>query len=118
MYEQIAVKNVMRNIKREVLRLLLTSWLVFTWLVMWIPVRCFTKLNCCFWYACEQRVKHGGYIRAVPSKRGLWYHFIWVDNEGVAWEFTNSAFDRKDGPNINILLTSIYYGKVRKYAYN
>jgi len=91
-------------------RKLVTAWMIFIWIII-APVIAFTSYSNCWYYALMQKIKYGGNMVPISSKRWSGHHWIWIDEDMQPWEYTLTKMP-KFTPWYKLI---VYKGVVRKF---
>jgi len=94
----------------QIVRVIFTFFLMAVFFWSW-PVRLFTDKNNCYFWTLERLIVEGGSAKWYNSKRWFGYHVIWVDQDGIAWEYTRPRMLR----NTPWWKMIFYNGTVRKF---
>ena len=87
-----------------------TSCMVVLW-VLQLPIVIFLpKYSNCWYYAVKNKLRYGGKIFSLESKRWAGHHFMWLSPEHELWEYTYPDMP-ENTPWYKLL---IYKGKIRK----
>ena len=95
----------------------LKAWVLYTipiiiiWIIIYLPIKIFTKKSNCFYYALEQRILYGGKIKMVKSKRHAGHHFYYENKNKETFEYTVPNLSKSVSPFKLI----IYSGTIRKF---
>lgn len=52
------------------------------------------KSNCYIW-SFKQWLLHGGKIRLIKSRTWVGWHAVWIDQDGICWEYTQPRMRKK-----------------------
>ena len=74
---------------------LVTLWILFLWIFL-LPIVPFINKSNCWYYAICRWVAEGFKGKVVPVASVRWrvYHCVYVDADGVAWEYTLKKMPR------------------------
>ena len=84
--------------------------MIFLWILL-LPIIPFINYSNCWYYAMWHKIRHNAKIIPMPSKRWSGHHWIWIDSESQAWEYTLTKMP-KFTPWYKLVL---YKGVVRKF---
>lgn len=90
---------------------LITIWMIFLWCLIFL-VPCATAYSNCWYWSVWQRITRGGQIKPVASKRWSGHHWIWIDPQGTAWEYTTRRRLPAFTPWYKLI---VYQGHTRKF---
>ena len=65
-----------------------TKLMIVLWVILWPIIVLIPNRSNCWYYAIKHKLIHGGTIYAIPSKRWNGHHFICLDKQFQAWEYT------------------------------